>query len=96
MRGKAKSILHHKVSPVSGCERSNGLGQPCFEAPIPCHTWPHALGFPIRGAKARFVELKSWAKNVPPNYLKLIGSLVTSMHLTEYSMGAIFAHDLGC
>ena len=43
MRGKAKSILHHKVSPVSGCERSNGLGQPCFEAPIPCHTWPHAL-----------------------------------------------------
>jgi short-subunit dehydrogenase len=33
---------------LSGCERSNGLGQPCFEAPIPCHTWPHALGFPIR------------------------------------------------
>ncbi|MCX8521146.1 MAG: acylneuraminate cytidylyltransferase family protein, partial [Rhodoferax sp.] len=32
---------------VSGCERSNGLGQPCFETPIQCHTWPHALGFPI-------------------------------------------------
>jgi len=48
VRGKAKSILHHKVSPVSGCERSNGLGQPCFEALIPCQTWPHALGFPIR------------------------------------------------
>ena len=71
MRGKAKSILHHKVSPVSGCERSNGLGQPCFEAPIPCHTWPHALGFPIRDttllpiAPGRVLVNSAWVSRLP-------------------------------
>ena len=30
-----------------GCERSTCLGQTCFEAQSSCHTWPHAVEFPI-------------------------------------------------
>jgi hypothetical protein len=48
LRARPKSILQSKVSPMSGCEGSNCLGQTCFEAPNGCHTWPHAVEFPIR------------------------------------------------
>jgi hypothetical protein len=29
-----------------------------FEALIPCHTWPHALGFPIRFSKEEFSDFR--------------------------------------
>lgn len=48
MRASHKSILHPKVSPLTGCERSNYLGLRCFEAQNPCHTGFHAVEFPIR------------------------------------------------
>ena len=35
VHARPKAILHLKVSPLSGCERSYGLGLPCFEAPNP-------------------------------------------------------------
>lgn len=39
----------------AGGERSNCLGQTCFEAPNPCHTWPHALEFTIRCRRIGFM-----------------------------------------
>ncbi len=44
-RARPKSILHSKVLPSSGCERSNRLDQTCFEAQNPCHPWFIALKF---------------------------------------------------
>lgn len=35
VHARPKTILHPKVLPLSGCERSNCLGLPCFEAPNP-------------------------------------------------------------
>ncbi len=52
MRASAKCILHPKLSPLRG-ERVLNLPWPnvfrtCFEAQNACHTWPHAVEFPIR------------------------------------------------
>ena len=47
VHARPKTILHPKVSPLRGCERSYGLGLRCFEAPNPWPTWLHAVEFPI-------------------------------------------------
>jgi hypothetical protein len=42
-----KQQPHHLVHCV-GCNRSNGRVQWLLSAPNPCHTWSHAIEFPIR------------------------------------------------
>ena len=39
---------HCKTQTLQASERSTFLGRTCFEAQNSCHTWPHAVEFPIR------------------------------------------------
>ena len=51
---------------MSGCERSNCLGQTCLEAPNPCNTRPHAVEFSIRQIHLLWIDEEDQSALVDP------------------------------
>lgn len=93
-------IAHAHTLPSSGWERSKCLGQTCFEAPNPCHAWPHAVEFLIHdyslngqttADEAAHIIVAAEVVNTSSDIQQLSAVMATAMAHTFSDKGQVLA-----